>query len=418
MPAGPVAGPGPSETTGAFVAKLSAAGDKILSSGIISGQASACGTGGSTCFLSAKRISASAIGVDSAGNAYVAGNSDVLVLPTTKGFLTPRGLGAWAARVNASGARLDYLTYLGAGEFYAAFIGQPATIVSGLAVDAAGNAYVVGGTSDSAFPATPGAFQSTYDGPAITTPVSPPTPPDGFVAKLNPQGLRWSTRHFSEDRTPILRQVSRSDAFGGRVRDRHDAVFRFSGHLQRIERERFHRRLESGWVGAGALARYPGGTVSGAIAVDSGGRVRVGGAVGIVSNLVLNATPDTVVLGIMSGAGELPFAARAPGNAVAPGEVVSIFGTQLGPSSAVVAEADSNGMMPTALAGTQVLFDGRAAPLLYVSQDQVNAVAPFELSPGRNTAIQVIAGTAKSPDFLVSSSEPNRRSSASALERL
>jgi uncharacterized protein (TIGR03437 family) len=55
--------------------------------------------------------------------------------------------------------------------------------------------------------------------------------------------------------------------------------------------------------------------------------------------------------------------------------------------------------MPTTLAGTQVLFDGIPAPLLYVSRDQINAVTPFALSAGKPTTVRVVAGTAASPDF-------------------
>lgn len=55
--------------------------------------------------------------------------------------------------------------------------GTPAVPFGGIAVDSGGNAYVTGGTLDSAFPVTSGAFQTTLNGTSNV-----------YVTKLNPQG--------------------------------------------------------------------------------------------------------------------------------------------------------------------------------------------------------------------------------------
>ena len=65
--------------------------------------------------------------------------------------------------------------------------------------------------------------------------------------------------------------------------------------------------------------------------------------------------------------------------AISPGEVVTLFGTGLGPANLVGLTLDANGGVSTTLAGVRVLFDGVAAPLIYVSGTQVAAVAPYEL---------------------------------------
>lgn len=57
------------------------------------------------------------------------------------------------------------------------------------------------------------------------------------------------------------------------------------------------------------------------------------------------------------------------------GEIVSIFGVNLGPVRAVAFDGSSGGV-PTSLAGTRVLFNSVAAPLLYVQDHQINAVVP------------------------------------------
>ena len=77
------------------------------------------------------------------------------------------------------------------------------------------------------------------------------------------------------------------------------------------------------------------------------------------------------------------------GNTVAPGEVVAIFGTNLGPAQLGNLQLDSNGNVGNSLAGTQVLFDGVAVPLLYSSSTQVGAVVPFGVN-NTSTQVQVV----------------------------
>lgn len=72
---------------------------------------------------------------------------------------------------------------------------------------------------------------------------------------------------------------------------------------------------------------------------------------------------------------------------IAPGELITIFGANLGPptpTSGVVVD----GLVPNTLGGVQAFFNGHAAALLYVSPSQVNAVVPFELT-GTMAQIQV-----------------------------
>src|ERR1035437_3189672 len=67
------------------------------------------------------------------------------------------------------------------------------------------------------------------------------------------------------------------------------------------------------------------------------------------------------------------------GFAVAPGEIVTIYstnGSSIGPTSLATAQLDANGNIATTLAGTRVLFDGVASPMIYTSANQVSAVVP------------------------------------------
>jgi uncharacterized protein (TIGR03437 family) len=83
-------------------------------------------------------------------------------------------------------------------------------------------------------------------------------------------------------------------------------------------------------------------------------------------------------------------AASGAAGTVAPGLWVSIFGNSLGPVTGVSFVTPPTGeTVATTLAGTQVLFDGTAVPLLYVSNAQVNALVPFELVGKTSTVMQV-----------------------------
>ena len=68
------------------------------------------------------------------------------------------------------------------------------------------------------------------------------------------------------------------------------------------------------------------------------------------------------------------------GGVVSPGENIDIFGTNIGPSTPQSFQLTSAGNFPNTIANTQVLFDGVAAPLIYVSSGQVDAVVPFAVT--------------------------------------
>ena len=150
----------------AFVAKLNAAGTVLAYATYLGGSGLDLGLG---------------IAVDTAGNAYVTGNTSSSNFPGTAGSLIQSTFGggfedAFVTKLNAAGTALVYSTYLG---------GNGVDVGFGITVDAAGTAYVTGTTGSSNFPGTAGsAIQSTLGGAM-----------DAFVAKLNAAGtaLVYST---------------------------------------------------------------------------------------------------------------------------------------------------------------------------------------------------------------------------------
>ncbi len=81
-------------------------------------------------------------------------------------------------------------------------------------------------------------------------------------------------------------------------------------------------------------------------------------------------------------------AANYAGNGVAPGEIVVLFGTNLGPASLLSFSVVNNGV-PTALGGTRVLFDGVPASIIYTSANQVAAIVPVGVASKANVLVTV-----------------------------
>lgn len=63
--------------------------------------------------------------------------------------------------------------------------------------------------------------------------------------------------------------------------------------------------------------------------------------------------------------------------AIAPGEVIVIYGTNIGPATAVGYQLTSGGQLSTSIGGTSVYVNGAPAPMLYASLFQVSAIVPF-----------------------------------------
>lgn len=74
----------------------------------------------------------------------------------------------------------------------------------------------------------------------------------------------------------------------------------------------------------------------------------------------------------------------------APGEIVTLYGSGMGPAQLVTARLNQKGMIDTTLGGAQVLFDGEPAPLVYVSATQSAAIVPYRASA--STAVTVSYG--------------------------
>lgn len=150
----------------AFVTKLNAAGSAFVYSTYL---------GGSDVEV------AHGIAVDSVGSVYLTGETRSTNFPTVNafrsvfgGFDVAAGGDAFVTKINAAGSALSYSTYLG---------GSKGEVGRGIAVDAAGSAYITGNTNSLNFPAQNGMDGSFNLGPG-----------DAFVTKFSDSGsLAYST---------------------------------------------------------------------------------------------------------------------------------------------------------------------------------------------------------------------------------
>ena len=120
-------------------------------------------------------------------------------------------------------------------------------------------------------------------------------------------------------------------------------------------------------------------------------------AVGSLSVIVENpapggsspVTPEPVVSApIIAG---LFSAASYASTAVSPGELVTIFGTNIGPATPS-ALLIVNGYVSTTLSNVTVTIAGVAAPILYVSVNQVTVQIPYEVGVGVGQAVVLTNG--------------------------
>jgi uncharacterized protein (TIGR03437 family) len=82
---------------------------------------------------------------------------------------------------------------------------------------------------------------------------------------------------------------------------------------------------------------------------------------------------------------------------VAAGEMFALFGGGLGPAAGVSLSLPAGTtILPGEVGNVQVLFDGAPAPLLYVSNGQINGIVPFEVAGETATSVVVSYNGAKS----------------------
>jgi uncharacterized protein (TIGR03437 family) len=144
--------------------------------------------------------------------------------------------------------------------------------------------------------------------------------------------------------------------------------------------------------GAAQSAAYntPGGIASGAngnvFFIDRGNfRIRS------LSGSLPAVAPSILANGVVNSA-------SYKGGAIAAGELVSIFGSNLAPATAI--NGFPNNLLPKVAGNTRVLFNQIVAPILAATPGQINAIVPFLIS-GSSVSVQVEVDGVLSPAITI-----------------
>lgn len=106
-----------------------------------------------------------------------------------------------------------------------------------------------------------------------------------------------------------------------------------------------------------------------------------GGSNYSVDNLTWESVPSFTAAGVVNAAS---FAAGG----VAPGGMITIFGSGFGPEFLARSMTSSDFRLATEVGDTRLLFNGVAAPLVYVTKNQLSAIVPFMVIP--NTSVTTV----------------------------
>jgi uncharacterized protein (TIGR03437 family) len=363
-----------------------------------------------TVKFSAVGIGGNALAIDPQGDIYVAGTTADPNYPTTPGayqtkFAPLDGCNGcssgnqYVSKIDPSGSKLLYSTGLSGTD-------GGATFNSGLAVDSQGNAYVTGATMSQNYPFTDtqgpdsrqGVFLTKLDPTGASVIFS--LRQGGSGVEVDDAGNVYASGLFNYPEQPLAPPpvfIPPTPLAGAPV---------FPSQCAPNDATSFSETFVMNFDASTGIVKssrlIEGSSLESiVIALGSSGHVWATGQtlrpdVPFTSSALFPnvlspiAPPGAYLTGInfsapTSSAGPqigciLDSADAAHLGPVAPGQLISLFGINLGPAQGVSA----SGPAANSLAGVTVMFDNQPAPLLYVSGSQINAAVPFTVSQNQS----------------------------------
>lgn len=353
----------------AFVLKLNPDGKKVVYSTLLGGSDGTWAKG---------------IAVDGRNGAYVTGGTYAADFPVSPGAYQGTLAGGICGEHLVNGQRVPFRCAEGyvarlsdtGGLEWATFLGgSKDDLPKALALDADGNAYITGSTASLDFPVTAGAYLRAFptDGYFQT----------GFAAKVAADGSKLLYSSFLGS-GPY--RIGVDTARGGTAIAIDASGAAFIPYWEALGRlspggASFELTTTPGDAHKVALDTAGNAYVSGYFAPParlppSGGAVPLGDGALFIAKLRFQPAPEPPSF---TSDGIVNAASLRPIGQVAPGEIVTIFGSGFGSPELETLRLDAAGRASALLADTAVFFDAMPAPLIYVAKNQLSAVVPYSV---------------------------------------
>jgi uncharacterized protein (TIGR03437 family) len=326
-----------------------------------------------------------AVGAD--GSVYISGYSSGVT--ATPGAWQTTGFPSFVAKMNSALSGFAWLTFVPGG-------------VRLLQAAPDGTVWASGITTASDFPVLPGALQSQ------------PTPggnSSGYLLRLSSDGSKaLAATYLAAPVTSLASDASGDLIFGALGQSAFQATpgseypcpQPVQGDPQALNEGylAFFGKIDS--AGQHLLwGTWTGPSIPiGPVAADTNGNAIAAGELPVQEGITLTAmttvpgSPRLLESCIAQSAS--PYASGP----LAPGEIISIYSAGFGPEQGVGAEPSGN-KFGTELAGVQVLIENTPVPLLYVSSEQINLVAPYLLNGRIAAHIKIVTADATSNEVIL-----------------
>jgi uncharacterized protein (TIGR03437 family) len=314
------------------------------------------------------------VAVDSAGNLYIADTGNQRIRKVSNGTITTvAGNGTYGFSGDGASAT--------SAELY-----QP----MGVAVDSAGNLYIgdtvnnrIRKVSNGVINTVAGNGTGGYGGDGGAATIAELNEPVGVA--LDSAGNLY-TADFVNNRVRLLSSSSCTYSVGSTslVAPASGAYFNLS-----IQTSAFCPWAVSalpGWITvSGAFAGSGSSTITLVVFPNNSGAAL--SATVLLAGIAVKVTQPAAATAPLPPIQAVVNAANYIGGPVSPGEIVTLFGPNIGPAIPAYATTDpATGKLATTIGGAQVLFNGVAAPMIYAGSTQISAVVPYEMalaaSPG------------------------------------